>query len=735
MLRPLSVAALLAVAANGAFAQGTTTAPADPPKSPSEAKPESAPPPPANPTTNQPKKVEPAKPATPPAPPPTTTTTPTAETPPELPPVPGDPGAAATTTDAPTDEMARLKAELKSELKAEVQAELRAQLQNELEAAARDQATQKAAAQEWQEERWIEEVKPKLNFLEIDGYFRFRFDVFNRLDLGTYDPGTNRGTSGFPTPTLYRPYNDGVATTCVDGAPENFPGDPCSGVAEDTQTIISANMRLRLDPTLNVSENIRIRSTVDVLDNIVLGSTPESLNGTTLPASVFTGTQNPQQLGINSIYDAIRIRRVWAEVMTPVGELRFGRMPQHFGLGLLANNGNGLDQDAGDNADQVVFGTKIAGHLIAPAYSFSSSGPFGRGGGGIGVATGSNSANFFANESGQRFNLDPRDDVHSVMLTIAKRDSEADIKEQLRLNNPVFNYGLFGVYRNQNFDIPAYFDPNNTDPLSPTQYVQRGANAGIASLWARFQIEKFKIEAEAVGTIGQINGTSLTSSGIDSVDPRLETVDGESIDNPIYILQGGFALESSYSFLNDQLVVGLDGGLASGDDAFGMGNRPALNAQPKAGDLDGQQYGDCLTPNEDGTCREVDNTITNFRFDSDYIIDMILWREILGTVTDALYVKPHIAYYFTPDLGLRADVVYSQTLFASSAPGQQNPLGVEIDVRAFYANEDGFYLMPQGGFLLPLGGLNHFEDTVLSNEKFRNAQFAWTFQLFAGVQF
>ena len=114
---------------------------------------------------------------------------------------------------------------------------------------------------------------------------------------------------------------------------------------------------------------------------------------------------------------------------------------------------------------------------------------------------------------------------------------------------------------------------------------------------------------------------------------------------------------------------------------------------------------------------------------------MILWREVLGTVTDAFYVKPHIAYYFTPDLGVRADVIYSQAVFASSTPGYSNPLGVEIDLRAFYANEDGFYLMPQGGFMVPLAGLNHYKDTTLSDEKFRTAQFAWTFQLFAGVQF
>ncbi len=710
MLRSLTVAALLA-AAPEALAQAATAAEA--PKPADDAAKDAA---------------KPADAATP-----------------ALPPLPGD--VAPTTTTATTgtsDDMLRLKAELKNELKAEVQAELRAQLQNELEAAARDQATAKAAAQEWQEERWIEEVKPKLNFLELDGYFRFRADFFSRLDLGTYDPVNNVGTSSVRPPTLYRPFN---GAGCTDASGQNFDGDNCTTTADDTTTIVSANMRLRLDPTLNVSEHIRIRTTVDVLDNVVLGSTPESLGGSTLPLSVFTSTQNTPQVGINSIYDSIRIRRAWGEVETPVGQLRFGRMPQHFGLGVLANSGNGLDQDAGDSADQVVFATRVGGFTIAPGYSFSSTGPFDRGGG-----AGSNGVGFFANEPGQRMNLDPHDDVHSIQVMITKQDSEDDIKEQLRLGNSVFNYGLFGVYRLQAYDIPSYFAGGNTTAVTPSDYVSRGASAGIGSLWARFQINKLKIEAEAVGIVGSATGTATTSSGISTVDNRLKTVvDDEVVDNALWILQGGLALESSYAFLNDQLVVGLDGGVASGDDAFGMGNRPAVKQSPEAGDLDGQQYGDCLergdetVTGDDGVdvnCTSVDNTITNFRFDSDYIVDMILWREILGSVTDAIYVKPHIGYYFTPQLGVRADVIYSQTIFASSAPGQQNPLGVELNARAFYANDEGFYLMPQAGFLLPLAGLNHYKDTVLSDEtspnvtsQFRNAQFAWTAQIFAGIQF
>src|SRR5690606_18189272 len=116
-------------------------------------------------------------------------------------------------------------------------------------------------------------------------YFRTRFDLFYRLDLGTFDPnaagGLGRGTSSVPPPTMYRPFDGGGVDGCdpVTGQPGNFAGDRCRVEAEDTTTLLSMNMRLRLDPTLNVSDDIRIRSTVDVLDNLVFGSTPESLAG------------------------------------------------------------------------------------------------------------------------------------------------------------------------------------------------------------------------------------------------------------------------------------------------------------------------------------------------------------------------------------------------------------------------------------------------------------------------
>jgi uncharacterized protein (TIGR04551 family) len=642
-------------------------------------------------------------------------------------------------------------ARLRTQLKEEIAAELRQEMQADIEAAARDAARQRSASIEWEEERWVEEVKPKLNFLEIDGYFRMRADWMYRMDLGTYDPVLQRGTSSVRPPTLYRPY-DGEPGCAENNVPDAFPNQICEGTAEDTNTLYGMNMRLRLDPTLNVSEDIRVRMTVDVLDNLVLGSTPESkpgfLNNPTLPLPLFASSQNPLQEGLNATTDAVRVKRVWAEVMTPFGQLRFGRQPQHFGLGLLVNDGNDLDDDFGNNADQVLFATRIAGHYIVPAYSISSVGAVGRGGGA--GAGGDNGLMLFPNEQGQRYNLDPRDDVHTFILTVVKKDKPEDIKAQLRTNWPLVNYGFFAAYRRQDYDVPDWY--NSLDPsVTPViaNVVRRNANAGIGSGWFLFQWEKFKFETEVVGVIGHIEKTAtLGSNGINSVDPALTTTSGEQ---PLWILQGGAAFESSYSFLNDSLVVGLNGGVASGDQAPGFGLRSTLNQRPQKGDLDGKQYGECLEENADGECVTVDNSITNYRFNPDYQVDMILFREVLGTVTDAAYIKPHIGYYLTENIGARAEIMYAHALYMDSTPGQQNPLGVEIDGKAFYGSDDGLFLMLQGGFLLPLGALNHARDPnnpnigknfaapgspeQRINERFLNAQFAYTVQAFAGVVF
>lgn len=602
-------------------------------------------------------------------------------------------------------------------LKAQIKAELREEMQAEVQKSQDEMQIGKKAESAWKEESWIEEIKPKLNFLEFDGYLRARMDLFDRLHLGTYDDqapvnsadpnaGTRiRATSSVPPPTLFR---------------RN---------AENTNTLTSANMRLRVQPILNVSEDISLHATIDIFDNLVLGSTPESLPGftgnPTLPLPAFTGSMVSPQAGLNGVTDSIAIKRAWAEVMTPFGQLRFGRVPSNFGLGLLANDGNKLDSDYGDSADRIMFVTRLYGHYIVPAWDFTATGPNGRLGG-------DGNLRAQANEGGQRIDLDPRDDVKSWILAVARRDKPEDIEEQMANDGWVANYGGYFVYRTQSYDQPQwYMSPSfpygELASDQPGTYVRRDANAFILSLWGMFQWRKLKLEAEAVGMYGTI-GNMSTSGGITAEDVY---------SDPITILQWGFALEGSYSFLHDSLIVGLNLGMASGDDAPGFGLRPAAQGatDPEPGDFDGRQYGACLEFRDDGSCARYDTDITNFKFDPDYHVDLILFREVLGTVTDAIYLKPNVTYYITEGLGVNGAVIQSFSHYASSTPGNSNLLGTELNAHLFYQSDDGFVAGLAYGILFPWQGLSHRKELALSSENFREAKFAQTVQGLFAVQF
>ena len=91
----------------------------------------------------------------------------------------------------------------------------------------------------------------------------------------------------------------------------------------------------------------------------------------------------------------------------------------------------------------------------------------------------------------------------------------------------------------------------------------------------------------------------------------------------------------------------------------------------------------------------------------DYHIDLILWREILGGVTDAIYVKPTASYRIADGFHVfarsstRAPSTPRSTPSGAGAAGNPN-LGVEINVGARYETEDGFFGQLEYGILFPL---------------------------------
>ena len=533
----------------------------------------------------------------------------------------------------------------------------------ELREEMRAQLATQSVAQGWQED-WVDE-KRKLELVTFDGYLRVRPDLFYKFDM-------NRD---------------------IDRAGYSLFPRSSSSLTERTQA--GVNMRFRFEPTINVSEEVRVRAQVDALDNLIWGSTPDyaySRNGDNgywadrNEFSIFSASQTTQRSGINSVQDSIAVKRVWGEVSTPVGILRFGRMGAHWGLGMLHNDGNGIDNDWGDTVDRVSFTAEpLPGFYVTPMMDFNIEGLSSR----------------RSLEGGQPFDLSNSDDAHSYIIAAQRRDTEQERRAKLDANGTVFNYGLHFTYRTQrNDNVNDLSAPLvNTEGTSGSTVaypavVLRKADIFMPDLWAKVERKEWRIEAEFAAVLGSIQNRSLDANSTDT-------------NQALGVYQFGGVIQGEVKLLNGDLEIGGEIGFASGDLAPGFGNAPrrrgssGVNGATELGDTEGPQYR-C-----DNGC--IDKEITNFRFNRDYRVDMILYREILGGVTDSLYFKPRAKYRITQGFEAFASAIYSRAIFKDSVPGARylnatESLGIEINGGARYETEDGFYGQLQYGILFPLEG-------------------------------
>src|SRR5260370_22801637 len=206
---------------------------------------------------------------------------------------------------------------------------------------------------------WWGRARP---IIELHGYFRTRAELLHTLYLGRH------GSSVAGTDQQYLwPVPLDQSYTTVGGQIKNVGVcGPKGNQACNDKTQSGANMRLRIDPEIHISDNLRILTEVFALDNLLLGSTPNAYamqpqqsspsvahtNGYQsagynpyAPTSFFSSTQGAPTAGVNSFNNSINVQRVCGEYMTPVGQVRFGRMPGHWGLGIIENSRNGLDSD------------------------------------------------------------------------------------------------------------------------------------------------------------------------------------------------------------------------------------------------------------------------------------------------------------------------------------------------------------------------------------------------------
>jgi uncharacterized protein (TIGR04551 family) len=196
-------------------------------------------------------------------------------------------------------------------------------------------------------------------------------------------------------------------------------------------------------------------------------------------------------------------------------------------------------------------------------------------------------------------------------------------------------------------------------------------------------------------------------SGVAMTDPAL--------NQSLGIIQFGSVLQGEYRLLDQALRIGVEVGFASGDVQPGFGNRPRRrssgpNGNTVPGGVEGRQYA-CQAG---GGCS--DAHVRNFRFNRAYRTDMILFREILGGITDTIYFKPNASYRVADGFNVFAALIYSRAIYAESTPSARDingtivgdaNLGIEINAGARYETEDGFFGELRWGILFPLEGLKN----------------------------
>lgn len=433
----------------------------------------------------------------------------------------------------------------------------------------------------------------------------------------------------------------------------------------DTQSelLMTADMRLRTDLVAQgPGGGVGVIARVDWIDNLQFGGSPTISPG-------FGASATPAASPGQQPSSVVKIRFAYGVASLPVGLLAVGRMGAHWGLGMLANGGDCDDCDGGDAADRIAFVTPLFHHFVAASFDLSSSGPF------------------TARRDGRRFvDLDPTDDVRTFTLAVFQMRDRVATDRRLRANKWTFDYGATVSHRRQDNDVPASYLPlAGPVPLDEAQVMRRGFTATVVDGWARVVAPTLRIEVEGAFVSSSVEQASL--------------IPGVLFNEPVTATQWGVAFESDYGATDALVHAGLNAGAASGDRAPGFGAFPP-NVAATPGELDAPQ---ASPPG--------DLTVNNFRFNPDYRVDRILFREIIGTVTDAAYARPWVSLRpiisTAGTLTVSLAVVGSMALEPSSTPSGRAPLGVETDSAVEWKSRDGLLVAVDHALLFPLAGLDN----------------------------
>jgi len=264
---------------------------------------------------------------------------------------------------------------------------------------------------------------------------------------------------------------------------------------------------------------------------------------------------------------------------------------------------------------------------------------------------------------------------------ISRMDSPQEFKDAVDRGDLALNYGVYFEYKTQawDYDLTNFTLGGATDPTSSTgslHYVPRNLKQYSPDLWLKLGLGRITLEAEAVAQLGTMDVLPANA------DPALTAALHYDIR------KFGGAGRFTWRGIEGKLRLGVETGFASGDqwDNTPQGATNIAFANPLGG------LGD--------------TTLSQFAFNRDYKIDMILWRHLVGAVTNAGYVKPFLQYDVTRSITFKVSNITSFALRPVATPGNSVMYGTEFDGDLGYSS-GGLFVGLSYGILFPFAALNH----------------------------
>ncbi len=428
-------------------------------------------------------------------------------------------------------------------------------------------------------------------------------------------------------------------------------------------------LKLHLEPVINIAETMEIHTKLSIFGNTAMGADnyefDKKENGLLRDAQLSTSA--------NIVFEGL-----WGVFDTPIGQLKVGRMPFHWGLGILYSDGNKFNTlSSGNYLDRIQLTIPVMGFKIIPAFDLASTGLLDK------------YHDYFIDAS-------QKDDGFNVSLMFTMQEDDPAVLENKILNEKtVVEVGAMVMFSwkgdttgewvksdEQDGTVEPATD-HFVDPDKVYAYTGQSAKLWKLDAWLNLHYKFFSLKTELAfltGSIGKI---------------RLE--DGR--DKSVKTQMVGWAADLGFRVIPKKFHIGLLTGIASPDDA------------------DYVQGDSWNTPGNaiNNSSTKGDRTVENFRFNKDYNFNSALWNNFLGRFTAGYYASLTLTYFFLDDLKGYVGTTYSMALKENNSLGGKGlPNAIEPFIGIDYANKSGMRLGTRYQIGIPFSGLDTDEhDTSL----------------------